>query len=68
MKLKREIETTNAKYSLEDLNEEQFSFIDRAVSHYCYYITHRDAFDDETPLGELMSKIKKMKDSSITII
>ena len=68
MKIKREIDTTNAKYSLEDLNSEQFAFIDSATKHYCYYITHRDSFDETTSLGELMNKIQKMLESQITII
>lgn len=68
MKIERKIETVNAKYSLVDLNEEQFSFLERASSFYCGHITHRDSFDNETPIGELQEKIRKMRESSLTII
>ena len=68
MKIKRIIETANAKYSLEELNEEQLAYIESSCTLYCGHIAHRDSFDEQTPLGELMSKIRKMRESSVTII
>lgn len=68
MEIKREIDTSLAKYSLINLNDEQFAFIESSLRYYCQFITHRDSMDEETPLGDLMSKIKKMRESSVTII
>lgn len=67
MKITRKIETTNAKYSLEDITEEQFNFLLTSLNHYGHY-TNRCIPDKDTPIGELIQKLEKMKESSITVI
>lgn len=66
MKIKREIETKNAKYDLTDLNEEQFRFISNSLRRQCEYQMHCIP-DSETFIGELMEKIQKIEDSSVVI-
>ncbi len=68
MKITRRIDTTNAKYSLDELNEEQLAFIQSSLTYYCGYICHKDRMDKDTPLGEVMDKIERMRESSVTII
>ena len=63
MQIKREIETKNAKYDLNGLNEEQFRFIINSLRRQCEYQMHCIP-DETTPLGELMEKLQKMEDSS----
>jgi hypothetical protein len=67
MKITRKIDTTNAKYSIDDLNEEQFCFLLGSLSHYAMY-THHCVPDKTSPIGDLIDKLVKMKESSVTII
>lgn len=67
MKIKREIETASARYNIEDLNNEQFNFLVAACHHYCSYTCHCIP-DKESVLGELIDKLEKMRESSVTII
>ncbi len=67
MKITRKIETTNAKYTLEELSDHQFRFLISAVNYYTQY-THHCIPDKDTPIGELVAKLDKMKESSVTII
>lgn len=68
MEIRREIDTSKAKYHLMGLNDEQFYLIESAVKHYWRFITHEREFNPQTSVGELMSKIEKMRESIITII
>lgn len=67
MKITRKIDTTNASYSFDDLNEQQFSFLLASINHYAMY-THHCIPDKSSPIGEMVDKLEKMKESSITII
>lgn len=67
MKITRKIETANAQYNLEEINEEQFTFLLASVNHYSFY-THHCIPDKIYPIGELVNKLERMKESSITII
>lgn len=67
MKITRKIETTNADYSLDNLNEEQFTFLLKSIHHYAIY-THHCIPDKSSPIGELVDKLEKMKEGSITVI
>lgn len=67
MKITRKIDTTDATYSLDQLNQEQFRFLLRATEHYLRY-THHCIPDAISPLGELMDKLNKMEESSTTVI
>lgn len=67
MKITRKIETTKAEYTIENINDEQFHFLLGSVNHYAMY-THRCIPDKESPIGQLVDKLEKMKQSSVTII
>lgn len=67
MKITREIETTKAEYTIENLTDEQFNFLLKSVNHYAHY-THHCIPDKDSPIGELVDKLDKMKESSVTII
>ena len=67
MKITRQIDTQTARYTLEDINDSQFSFLLASVNHYTMY-THHCIPDKDSPFGELLEKLKKMKSSSVTII
>lgn len=67
MKVTRKIDTINATYSIDDLNSKQFSFLLNAVNHYAVY-THHCIPDKESPIGDLINKLEKMNESSITVI
>lgn len=68
MKIKREIETTNAKYELTGINEEQFRFIHAACS---VYFQQRQVKSNEAPFDqwyEVYKKLEQMTESSVTVI
>lgn len=67
MKITRKIDTTNATYTLEDINNTQFVFLLNAVRHYTQY-THQCIPDKDSNIGSLLDKLEKMYESSITII
>lgn len=67
MEIKRQIDTTTAKFCLNDLNNLQFNFLRSAINHYAIY-THHCIPDKDTPIGELVEKIELMNNSSLTII
>ena len=67
MKITRKIDTTRAEYTLENINDEQFTFLLHSLTHYARY-THMCIPSQESVIGELISKVEKMKESSITII
>ncbi len=67
MKITRKIETADATYTLEDISDKQFSFLLSAVNHYAHY-THHCIPDKDSPIGELVDKLEKMKESSLTVI
>lgn len=68
MNIKRTIDTSKATYDIGGLDDEQFSFILQSLHHYCSYTMRHIPDDESTPLGNLMSKLNKMKNSSVTII
>lgn len=67
MKIIRKIDTTNAIYSLDEINSAQFDFLLSSVRHYAVYTLHGMPNKD-SDIGELIDKLEKMKESSITII
>lgn len=69
MKIKRQLETSSAKYNLEDLSDRQFHFLMSAIQHYCYYTMRSLPEESEgDPFAELYHKMLKMRESQITTI
>jgi len=67
MKIERKIETANASYNIYELNDKQFKFLLAALNHYAHY-THHCTPDPESDIGQLIDKLEKMEQSSITVI
>lgn len=69
MQIKRELNTKEAKYTLEDLSDTEFKFLYSAVRDLIYK-TCRCIPDPESkdPVAVLYDKFEKMNQSSITII
>lgn len=63
MEIKRELETTNAVYDIKGLNHEQFVRLFR-----CYEKQMHIYYESKPDGDELYTKLKKMIDSSVTII
>lgn len=69
MKIKRELNTKDAKYTLEDIGETEFKFLHQAMRDLIYR-TCRSVPDPESkdPVAVLYDKFEKMSESSVTII
>lgn len=61
MKIERMFDVSNATYNLLELSNEQFKFLYKALDSYLF-ITHH-CLPLEGELGELHSKIEKIRDS-----
>lgn len=61
MKIKRELNTTDAVYEILGLTHGEFRQIVSALEHYSYYTLH-------DPNDPLVVKFREMINSSITII
>ena len=63
LEIKRELDTSNAVYSISGLSRPQFSILYRGYLEYIYRACQCTPEDDE-----LLKKLQKMADSDITII
>lgn len=69
MKIKRELNTKEAKYTLEDIGDTEFNFLYQALRDLVYK-TQRCIPDPESkdPIAILYDKFEKMNQSSVTIV